>query len=928
MSADGDRLGQVIGEKWTVERFLGKGSMATVYAVRHRNGARAAMKVLHRNLINDEGAVERFMAEGALANAVEHPGIARALDDGTTGDQCPYIVMELLEGLTLEQLRVARGGYVAPLELMELARRLLDVLVSLHEGKVIHRDLKPTNVFLTNEGKLKLLDFGLARSLLSGARAKSSVFGTVMGTPSFMSPEQALGKRDDVDAQSDVWSTAAILFTLLTGQVVHPAPTIEHRLIAAASKPARSLSSVMPTLDPQIVAVIDKALAFDKKNRWATMREMRDALFPKVEDAALPPMREKVLSIPSFATAPGPVPLKPRAPSEPEQPPRLSADEPRFVRNPFDFGGDDDLAQDELAQDDAPAATAPAVVNVPVANVPVANVPVVNVPVVNVPVANVPVANVPVANVPVVNVPVAPDELAPNEFDADDDFGGATFLDLRPPKISERPDKEKTDSAFGGAPPASSRVSPSSDAPPPKSGTLRYGEPLVPRNLGAPGTAKAAGLAGSGAVKLPAPSPSPVTAAAPSPSPWSPPNRDSPEPELGFAVIPEFPDMSDLLAGPAPDPTPAPPPSAPKVEETRPAAILAPAKPAPTFAKPPGYVGLQPVAKSAQPAVKVASPAASQSAVKAAAPVASQSAVKAAAPVASQSAVRAASLTSALANQAPSAVVKAAGPVALKQVQNAPKQAPQGAGIPIVRVAAAAKAEAARAAPEAPVSTRELAGSAPKLPVVPPPLPPRLPGAPASEPSFPNLDSVEDTPLVPVPARRPASIPPPSDGSAFALPDIALPAVEAQERDSPSVRHAPAATGPVATPRLPISLEQAAAAAASAAHAASGGGRAMAPGAGPSPAGARLSDPGQLGGPRLSDAGQLGGPRLSDSSQPMIIANPDARPMAEPTMLVRQKEPTPPPPAKKSWFVPVLVVILFVLAALGTGGYFLRHRLH
>jgi serine/threonine-protein kinase len=272
------RVGSVIAGKWRVDSLLGSGSMAAVYAVTHRNGARAALKILHPTLCADPGVCERFLGEGYLTNAVKHSGIVRVLDDGVTDDGCVFLVMDLLEGMTLEALRQALGGQIDVREVLEIADKLMDVLQAVHEGGIIHRDLKPQNVFVCEDGTVKLLDFGVARVLDQGAQSKLSMFGLVLGTPSFMSPEQALGSREKVDHRTDIWSLGATLFTALSGQTVHLGPNAQARLLAAAKMNARSIAMVKQDLPPAITAAIDTALRFKKEERWQSVEAFRRAL--------------------------------------------------------------------------------------------------------------------------------------------------------------------------------------------------------------------------------------------------------------------------------------------------------------------------------------------------------------------------------------------------------------------------------------------------------------------------------------------------------------------------------------------------------------------------------------------------------------------------------------------------------------------------
>ena len=205
------RIGETIREKYRIDAFLATGSMASVYAATHRNGSRVALKILHRELARDPQMAERFRREGYFANAIGHPGVVKAIDDDMTEDGCAFVVLELLEGETLEERRTRLGGKVPLTEVLGIGDAMLDVLAAAHGNEVLHRDVKPDNVFLTKKGEVKLLDFGYARFNDGRASSDMTSVGMVLGTPAFMPPEQALGKREEVDARSDIWGVGATL---------------------------------------------------------------------------------------------------------------------------------------------------------------------------------------------------------------------------------------------------------------------------------------------------------------------------------------------------------------------------------------------------------------------------------------------------------------------------------------------------------------------------------------------------------------------------------------------------------------------------------------------------------------------------------------------------------------------------------------------
>jgi serine/threonine-protein kinase len=271
------RVGQTLG-KYRIERVLGSGGMATVYLAVHRNGHRVALKVLSTELGPDEDIRTRFVREGYAANAIEHPGVVRVIDDDETEDGSPFLVMELLEGETLQSRLASAGGTLTPREAMAIAWQLLDVVAAAHARGTIHRDLKPDNLFLTQEGVLKVLDFGIARVVMPQSGSDPTRTGRAMGTPAYMAPEQAFGKSREVDARTDLWSVGATLFTLLSGKYVHEAENAAQLVVIAATQPARPLRSVAPQVPEEIAAIVDRACAYERADRWPDARAMQRAV--------------------------------------------------------------------------------------------------------------------------------------------------------------------------------------------------------------------------------------------------------------------------------------------------------------------------------------------------------------------------------------------------------------------------------------------------------------------------------------------------------------------------------------------------------------------------------------------------------------------------------------------------------------------------
>ena len=278
------RVGVMLRDKWRLDRLLGYGGMAAVYAGTHRNGSRGAIKMLHPELSLDSEARQRFLREGYVANAVNHPSVVRVLDDDIAEDGSVFIVMELLEGETLDERVHRLGNPLSPQEVLCAIDPVLSALAAAHEKGIVHRDIKPDNLFVNHDGTVKLLDFGVAR--LPDAPVTVTRSGSMVGTPAFMPPEQALGRNDQIDARSDLWALGATLFYLLSGRLVHDASTPNEHLVAAATRRAPALRSVLPEVPETVATFVDRALSFEPDLRWQTAESMQDALREVYADLA------------------------------------------------------------------------------------------------------------------------------------------------------------------------------------------------------------------------------------------------------------------------------------------------------------------------------------------------------------------------------------------------------------------------------------------------------------------------------------------------------------------------------------------------------------------------------------------------------------------------------------------------------------------
>ena len=267
-------FGLVIDGKYRLDRLIGRGGMGVVYEAENlRLGRRVAVKVLLRGHEAGSAARKRFEREAKAAGTIGHPNVVQVFDVGVMPDGVPFMVMELLSGQSLAKMLSVRGA-LDPEKSRAIAMQVCAGLQAVHEAQVIHRDLKPDNVFLTTAG-VKLVDFGVSKAFDETMSLTKT--GMVVGTPYYLSPEQARGEKD-VDHRVDLWAAGVVLYEMLTGTLPFQGANY-NALIAKilTSRPPRP-STLRPKLSAAIDEVVMRALAFAPEDRYQSARAMRRAL--------------------------------------------------------------------------------------------------------------------------------------------------------------------------------------------------------------------------------------------------------------------------------------------------------------------------------------------------------------------------------------------------------------------------------------------------------------------------------------------------------------------------------------------------------------------------------------------------------------------------------------------------------------------------
>lgn len=323
-------IGVVLDGRFRLLAELGEGAMGKVYrAERLTEPGFAAVKVLNEDCSAQPDLRERFEREARALFGLSHPHILDVQDYGLTPDQRPYLVMELLEGQTLEEM--VENAVLPPEHALALGRQMIEGLAFAHAQGVLHRDLKTENVFVVRrpDGQYhaKLLDFGLVKFVDDerwGLGRKLTIAGSVMGSPPYMSPEQATGGH--VDARADVYSVGIVLYELVTGRWPFEHDSRSEMLRAHLIEPPPAIAGAREGLEcrPELEALVKKALAKDAADRFADAREMLAALdaIPApaawlrvaagqrapLAGGALPAFSDPGIEIPAAALAPLPVP--------------------------------------------------------------------------------------------------------------------------------------------------------------------------------------------------------------------------------------------------------------------------------------------------------------------------------------------------------------------------------------------------------------------------------------------------------------------------------------------------------------------------------------------------------------------------------------------------------------------------------------------
>ena len=302
---------EMLGEYRLLEE-LGRGGMGRVYKALHTKLDRVvAVKVLPRGRVGDRQAIARFEREMKAVGRLAHPNIVQAYDAREI-DDTPVLIMEFVDGLDLAEI-VRRVGPVPVAEACELVRQTALALQCAHEHGLVHRDIKPSNIMLARSGEVKLLDLGLARFYAEGDGRPASVAGEemtgtgqAMGTADYMAPEQASDSRT-VDIRADLYSLGCTLYKLLSGRAPFSGP--EYRTHARQAQRPRppagaAIRRLVPDVPEGLAAILDRLLAKDPADRFATPAEVAEALTPWCDGADLPALLQRAVESPKSALSP------------------------------------------------------------------------------------------------------------------------------------------------------------------------------------------------------------------------------------------------------------------------------------------------------------------------------------------------------------------------------------------------------------------------------------------------------------------------------------------------------------------------------------------------------------------------------------------------------------------------------------------------
>jgi serine/threonine protein kinase len=342
-----DLIGRVFDRKYQLTRLLGEGGMGAVYEGEHTIIHRkVAVKVLHSEFSTSQDVVNRFVREAQAASAIGHPNIVEIHDVGREEDGTVFIVMELISGESLKEI-VKREGKLPPDRVVFIVLQVLSALSAAHEKGIVHRDMKPDNVVMTVSDKgsqeVKLLDFGIAKieGVMDGDQGITQP-GTVLGTPNYMSPEQARGK--EIDHRVDIWSVGVMMYEMLSGRLPFFGNNYNEVLGGILLETPPALQNIAPGIPAGLAAVVEKAMAKNRDQRFLNAGEMIQALSPfskgakaKMTASSQEALKKSSIAPPPYASQFGlELEIEPEYDAKPKQPQRKKeAKEDRISLQPI-----------------------------------------------------------------------------------------------------------------------------------------------------------------------------------------------------------------------------------------------------------------------------------------------------------------------------------------------------------------------------------------------------------------------------------------------------------------------------------------------------------------------------------------------------------------------------------------------------------------